>query len=51
MFDRNELEEGVGVDFLKRSGDEGVEELLEFDGVFGRGLFAIYEMVQYNGLV
>ena len=28
-----------------------MEELAELDGVFGWGLFPIYEMVQYNAVV
>ena len=51
MFKRDKLKEGVERYLLKRSGDAGVEKLLELVGIFGGDLFPIYEMVQYNAPV
>ena len=45
MFQRYELEEGVDFDLLRTLGDERAQKLLDFKGIFGCGLFAIYEPV------
>ena len=45
------LEEGDAGSLLEPSGDEGTQELPQLDGIFGLGLFPIYEMVQYNAPV
>lgn len=51
MLVGNKLQEGDAGGLLKPSGDEGAQELPELDGIFGLGLFPIYEMVQYNAPV
>lgn len=51
MLVGNKLEEGDAGSLLEPSGDEGAQELPKFDGIFGLGLFPIYEMVQYNAPV
>jgi len=51
MLVGNKLEERDAGRLLKPAGDEGAQKLAQFDGVFGLGLFTIYEMVQYNAPV
>jgi hypothetical protein len=48
MLRRNKLQKHVGPCLLEATSSKGPEELAQLKGIFGGGLFSIYEMVQYN---